>query len=197
MSSPNERRRPQETILDCVVRQHLETFLAQVHASTGTGVLEFGEDGFGAFNECGILAHGFLRARAAGGVFPQAARMSSARLLKRVFDTDLEHRLQCGGAFRIIAAIAEPVGDKWGRLRIAVMPWARPSKAWFLPENPNGHDPRGRSQAAACRTALAAFKRAHPDVHGHAAKQGGNAGPAESLTPCRAGGMVAHGEEVV
>ena len=36
------------------------------------------------------------------------ARMSWARLLKRVFDLDLEHCPQCGGEFRIIAAIEEP-----------------------------------------------------------------------------------------
>ena len=31
-----------------------------------------------------------------------------ARLLKRVFEIDLEHCPQCGGAFRVIAAIKEP-----------------------------------------------------------------------------------------
>ena len=36
-----ERRRPEETILHCVVREHLETFLAQVQARTGTGLPEF------------------------------------------------------------------------------------------------------------------------------------------------------------
>jgi len=36
------------------------------------------------------------------------ARMGWARLLKRVFDLDLEHCPQCGGAFRIIAAIEAP-----------------------------------------------------------------------------------------
>ena len=36
------------------------------------------------------------------------ARMGWARLLKRVFDLDLEHCPQCGGEFRIIAAIEEP-----------------------------------------------------------------------------------------
>ena len=34
--------------------------------------------------------------------------MSWARLLKRVFEFDLEHCPQCGGDFRIIAAIEEP-----------------------------------------------------------------------------------------
>ena len=38
----------------------------------------------------------------------QAARMSWARLLKRVFDIDVE-RCACGGQLKIIAAIEEPV----------------------------------------------------------------------------------------
>ena len=37
-----------------------------------------------------------------------AARMSWARLLKRVFDIDVEH-CECGGQLKIIAAIEEPV----------------------------------------------------------------------------------------
>jgi hypothetical protein len=37
-----------------------------------------------------------------------SARMGWARLLKRVFDIDLEHCPQCGGEFRIIAAIEDP-----------------------------------------------------------------------------------------
>ena len=36
------------------------------------------------------------------------ARMCWARLLKRVFDLDLEHCPQCGGNMKIIAAIEEP-----------------------------------------------------------------------------------------
>jgi len=36
------------------------------------------------------------------------ARMGWARLLKRVFDIDLEHCPQCGGDLKIIAAIEEP-----------------------------------------------------------------------------------------
>ncbi len=36
------------------------------------------------------------------------ARMGWARLLRRVFDIDLEHCPQCGGEFKIIAAIEEP-----------------------------------------------------------------------------------------
>src|SRR5262245_34553409 len=36
------------------------------------------------------------------------ARMSWARLLKRVFDVDVEHCPNCGGALKIIAAIDDP-----------------------------------------------------------------------------------------
>ena len=36
------------------------------------------------------------------------ARMSWARLLKRVFKIDIEHCPQCSGALKIIAAIEEP-----------------------------------------------------------------------------------------
>ena len=36
-----------------------------------------------------------------------SARMGWARLLKRVFDLELEHCPQCGGEFRIIAATEE------------------------------------------------------------------------------------------
>jgi hypothetical protein len=38
----------------------------------------------------------------------QAARMSWARLLKRVFDIDVD-RCACGGQLKILAAIEEPV----------------------------------------------------------------------------------------
>ena len=36
------------------------------------------------------------------------ARISWARLLKRVFDVDVEHCPNCGGALKIIAAIDDP-----------------------------------------------------------------------------------------
>ena len=39
----------------------------------------------------------------------RSARMSWARLLKRVFDIDVEHCPHCGGKLKIIAAIEEPV----------------------------------------------------------------------------------------
>jgi hypothetical protein len=37
-----------------------------------------------------------------------SARMSWARLLKRVFDIDIEHCPHCGGTLKIMAAIEEP-----------------------------------------------------------------------------------------
>ena len=59
------RRRPEETILHCLVREHLEAFLAQAEARTGTSLPGFVRDEFEAFLECGILAHGFVRVRCA------------------------------------------------------------------------------------------------------------------------------------
>src|SRR5262249_40190846 len=38
----------------------------------------------------------------------ETPRMSWARLLKRVFDIDVEHCPNCGGALKIIAAIDDP-----------------------------------------------------------------------------------------
>ena len=46
-----------------MVQEHLETFLAQVEAQTGSGLPAFFKDEFEAFLQCGILAHGFLRLR--------------------------------------------------------------------------------------------------------------------------------------
>ena len=41
-------------------------------------------------------------------VHHRAVRLSWARLLKRVFELDLEHCPNCGGELKIIAAILEP-----------------------------------------------------------------------------------------
>jgi hypothetical protein len=86
-----------------VVQEQRETFLAHVEAKTGTGSPNAG-----------------LRAAIVPGP-PQKpgddadhhehgapARMGWARLLRRVFDIDLEHCPQCGGDLKIIAAIEEP-----------------------------------------------------------------------------------------
>ena len=58
-----ERRRPEETTLYQVVREHLESFSAQVEAQTGASLPQFVKDEFDAFLQCGIVAHGFLRLR--------------------------------------------------------------------------------------------------------------------------------------
>ncbi|MFN0299632.1 MAG: transposase zinc-binding domain-containing protein [Burkholderiales bacterium] len=60
-----ERRCPEDTILYQLVQEHLETFLAQAQAQTGTALPQFVKDEFDAFLQCGILAHGFLRLRCA------------------------------------------------------------------------------------------------------------------------------------
>jgi len=65
-SRPTYRpRRPTATPLYPVVQHHLETFLAQAADSDpmGYGVPTWVEKDFRAYLRCGILAHGFARAR--------------------------------------------------------------------------------------------------------------------------------------
>ena len=74
-----ERRRPEQTLLHRLVREHLETFLAEVEARTGTGLPGFVKDEFDAFLECGILAHGFLRVRCANCAHEKLVAFSCKR----------------------------------------------------------------------------------------------------------------------
>ncbi len=57
------RRRPAETVLYRVVQEHLETFLTLADDPTGPGLPGYVERDFRKYLECGILAHGFARAR--------------------------------------------------------------------------------------------------------------------------------------
>ena len=58
-------RRPTATPLYPVVQHHLETFLSQAAEADpmGNGVPSWVEKEFRAYLTCGILAHGFARAR--------------------------------------------------------------------------------------------------------------------------------------
>ncbi len=57
------RRRPAETPLYRVVQEHLETFLSLADDPTGNGLPGYVEQEFRKYLQCGILAHGFARAR--------------------------------------------------------------------------------------------------------------------------------------
>ena len=57
---------------------------------------------------------------AAHDAYEAQARMSWARLLRRVFDLDLEHCPQCGSELKIIAAIEEPAENQRGQPRIKI-----------------------------------------------------------------------------
>ena len=60
-----QRRRPEQTTLYQLVQEHAETFFAQVERETGVGLPDFVKDEFDAFQDCGILANGFLHLRCA------------------------------------------------------------------------------------------------------------------------------------
>jgi len=55
------RHHPETTVLHRLVREHLETFLAQVDEQTGGGLPFFVERELRAYLECGILDYGFIR----------------------------------------------------------------------------------------------------------------------------------------
>jgi len=62
------RRRPETTTLHRIVRENLETYLVLASEADpmGDGVPEHVEKEFRSYLECGILAHGFARARCSG-----------------------------------------------------------------------------------------------------------------------------------
>ena len=67
-AQPYRRRRPETTPLHRIVREHLETYLALAHEADpmGDGIPEHVEKEFRSYLRCGILAHGFARARCSG-----------------------------------------------------------------------------------------------------------------------------------
>jgi len=66
-AQPYRRRRPEATTLHRIVREHVETYLALAHEADpmGEGVPDSVEKEFRSYLKCGILAHGFARARCA------------------------------------------------------------------------------------------------------------------------------------
>ena len=67
-AQPYRRRRPETTSLHRIVRENLESYLAQVAEADpmGEGVPAHVENEFRSYLRCGILAHGFARARCSG-----------------------------------------------------------------------------------------------------------------------------------
>ncbi|MGQ4808395.1 IS91 family transposase ISPps1 [Candidatus Entotheonellaceae bacterium PAL068K] len=55
-------REPSETVLYQVIAEHLETFVATLAAdATAKGLTDYVIEGFYAYLQCGVLAHGFVR----------------------------------------------------------------------------------------------------------------------------------------
>jgi hypothetical protein len=68
LSQPYRRRRPETTSLHRIVRENLESYLALASETDpmGEGVPAHVENEFRSYLRCGILAHGFARARCSG-----------------------------------------------------------------------------------------------------------------------------------
>jgi len=58
---PYAPRRPTETVLYAIVRDHLEAFLAHARENYERGLPRYVEQAFRAYLKCGVFAHGFLR----------------------------------------------------------------------------------------------------------------------------------------
>ncbi len=62
-SPPHERHRPEESLLYKTLQRHWRTFQAEAEREHEGGLPRFIVAEFEAYLRCGILAHGFLRAR--------------------------------------------------------------------------------------------------------------------------------------
>lgn len=63
LSAAYRPRRPTETVLYSIVREHLETFLAHARESYGAPLPLYVENEFREYLRCGVFAYGFVRAR--------------------------------------------------------------------------------------------------------------------------------------
>jgi hypothetical protein len=78
------RRQPEQTVLHRVLREHLETFLAEARLrGGGEGLPRFVERELREFLNCGVLARGFARFRCGDC---QRAMASTWRIQARVND---------------------------------------------------------------------------------------------------------------
>ena len=68
MRRPPPFLRPETTTRHRITREHLETYLALANEADpmGDGVPDHMEKEFRSYRKCGILAHGFARARCSG-----------------------------------------------------------------------------------------------------------------------------------
>ena len=66
--SARRRREPERSVLQSVICDHLETFLAEARGRSddGAGLPAFVEDEFRHYLACGVLANGFARVRCGG-----------------------------------------------------------------------------------------------------------------------------------
>jgi len=128
------RREPERSVLHGVLREHLETFLAEAKArGGGDGVPGFVERELREYLSCGVMARGFARLRCSGSepmrteveatrwVAPVTAPVARpppgytrlrhvpwAELLRRDCEIDALACPDCGGRLRLLATIEDP-----------------------------------------------------------------------------------------
>ena len=63
LARPYRPRRPQDTLLHRMVREHLETFFEHARESYDAPLPKYVQSELRGYLRCGIFEHGFLRAR--------------------------------------------------------------------------------------------------------------------------------------
>jgi hypothetical protein len=117
LSEGYRRREPEKTVLHGVVREHLETFLAQARRLHGEGYPRFIEREFRRYLDCGLLCHGFARLRCPGCgheqllVFSYKGRLCPSCVGRRMADT---------AAYLVDQLLPEADYRQW----VLTFPWA-------------------------------------------------------------------------
>ena len=123
LAAPYLPRRPHETALYRLVKEHGEDFLRHARETYDGPLARYVEDEIRGYLRCGdfsggsahtlahvdradVVAPNILRIRG-GLLYAASSKIPWATLLRRTFDTDIESFARCGGHVRVRAVITE------------------------------------------------------------------------------------------
>jgi len=111
------RREPEKSALHTIIREHLETFLAQARLLHGEGYPRFIEREFRRYLACGILCHGFARVRC-----PECGeeRLVGFSCKGRLCPSCVGRRMADTAAFLVDQLLPEADYRQW----VLTLPWA-------------------------------------------------------------------------